>query len=148
MGDVFSVRIAGNVVSDRVLGSLEYACQIAGSKLIVVLGHTQCGAVTAAANLHRDAIDAAAGYGCQYLDGIVREIQMSIDETIAARLAASSGDEREEILSEVSRRNVLRVMSAVRISSSVLGQLERQGDIGLVGGVYDVADGRIDWLDE
>ena len=65
---MFSVRIAGNVVSDRVLGSLEYACQVAGAKLVVVLGHTQCGAVTAAADLLVEGMSAAEKTGCEHLD--------------------------------------------------------------------------------
>ena len=87
LGDVFSVRIAGNIVSDRVLGSLEYACKVAGAKLVVVLGHTQCGAVAAAADLLVDGVTAAEQTGCQHLDAVTNEIQAAIDDVdfVAAR---------------------------------------------------------------
>ena len=148
MGDVFSVRIAGNIISDRVLGSLEYACQVAGAKLVVVLGHTQCGAVTAAAELLVAGATAAESTGCQHLDTVTSEIQAAIDSTTLSRLAKSSGEEKAALLTEVARRNVLRVMTVLRTESSTLAQLEREDRIDVVGGVYDVAAGRIEWLVE
>jgi len=148
LGDVFSVRIAGNIVSDRVLGSLEYACQVAGAKLLVVLGHTQCGAVDAAASLLVDGVSAAESTGCQHLDAVTSEIQAAIDSEMLSRFANASGDERSALLTEVTRRNVLRVMTVLRTESSTLAQLERENRIDVVGGVYDVAAGRIEWLVE
>ena len=85
LGDVFSVRIAGNIVSDRIIGSLEYACQVAGAKLVVVLGHTQCGAVTAAADLLVEGVTAAEKTGCEHLDAVTNEIQAAIDAIDAYR---------------------------------------------------------------
>lgn len=148
MGDVFSVRIAGNIVSDRVMGSLEYACKVAGAKLVVVLGHTQCGAVTAAAQLLVERISAAERTGCEHLDAVTSEIQAAIDEPTLARLARSEGEEKTGIIVEVARRNVLRVMSVLRTESSTLAQLEREDRIDFVGGLYNVASGHIEWLVE
>jgi carbonic anhydrase len=146
LGDVFSVRIAGNVVSDRVLGSLEYACKVAGAKLVVVLGHTQCGAVAAAADLLVDGVSAAERTGCQHLDAVTNEIQAAIDDTTFSKLANASGAEKTALLAEVARRNVLRVMTILRTESSTLAQLEREDRIDFVGGLYDVAVGKIEWL--
>lgn len=64
-GDIFSIRIAGNVISQKVLGSMEYGCAVAGAKLIVVIGHTQCGAITAAVNITGSSVDAEQATGCQ-----------------------------------------------------------------------------------
>jgi carbonic anhydrase/SulP family sulfate permease len=148
LGDCFSVRIAGNVISDRVLGSLEYACQVAGAKLVVVLGHTQCGAVTAAADLIVRGVSAAESTGCQHLDAVTREIQAAIDAATIAQLAATSGDARSALLAEISRRNIVRVIAMLRSESRTLAQLERDGRIDFVGGLYDVAVGQIEWLVE
>jgi carbonic anhydrase/SulP family sulfate permease len=148
LGDIFSVRIAGNIVSDRVLGSLEYACKVAGAKLVVVLGHTQCGAVTAAADLMVSHESAAAKTGCQHLDAVTTEIQAAIDDTMLSRLSNASGDEQSALLKEVAKRNVLRVMTVLRTESGTLAQLEREDCIDFVGGVYDVACGQIEWLVE
>ncbi len=148
MGDVFSVRIAGNIISGRVLGSLEYACQVAGAKLVVVVGHTQCGAVTAAANFLVEGAKASEKTGCQHLDAVTNEIQAAIDPAIAARLAVASGEEQTEILAEISRRNVVRIIGLLRTESRTLAQLERDGRIDFAGGLYNVALGQIEWLVE
>ena len=79
MGDIFSVRIAGNISSRKVLGSMEYGCAVAGAKLILVMGHTRCGAVTAAVNFASTEGSAAEATGCQHLDPIVHDIQQAID---------------------------------------------------------------------
>jgi MFS superfamily sulfate permease-like transporter len=147
LGDVFSVRVAGNVVGERVLGSLEYACQVAGAKLVVVLGHTQCGAVTAAADFLAKGVGAADATGCQHLDSVTSEIQAAIDGPTLSRLAASSGDSKAALLSEVSRRNIAHVIGKLRSESRTLAQLELEGRIAFVGGLYDVAVGQIEWLD-
>lgn len=148
MGDVFSVRVAGNIVSDRVMGSLEYACKVAGAKLVVVLGHTQCGAVTAAAQLMLERVSAAEKTGCEHLDAVTGEIQAAIDESTLARLVKSEEAVKFEVLSDIARRNVLRVMSVLRTESSTLAELEREDRIDFVGGLYDVASGEIEWLVE
>ena len=79
------MRIAGNTFSDRVIGSLEYACQVAGAKLVVVLGHTKCGAVTAAADLLVAGVSAADQTGCEHLDSVTGDIQAA-----SLRIAAGS----------------------------------------------------------
>lgn len=78
IGDIFSVRLAGNVLSEKALGSIEYSCLCAGAKLIVMLGHTSCGAVTSAVQLAEAGQSAREATGCENLDGIVEELQRSI----------------------------------------------------------------------
>ena len=146
MGDIFSVRIAGNILSDRVLGSLEYACKVAGAKLVVVLGHTQCGAIAAASELLVLGQSAAESTGCEHLDAVTDEIQASIDESTLSRLARASETQKAALLTEVTKKNVLRVMTILRTESGTLAQLEREDRIDFVGGVYDVAGGKIEWL--
>ena len=148
LGDVFSVRIAGNIISDRILGSLEFACQVAGAKLVVVLGHTQCGAVAAAADLLVAGVSAADHTGCEHLDAVTSEIQAAIDEPMKRLLSKASPEEKVKLLGEVARRNVLRVMTALRTESSTLARLEAENRIDFIGGVYDVAAGQIEWLVE
>jgi MFS superfamily sulfate permease-like transporter/carbonic anhydrase len=148
LGDVFSVRIAGNIVSNRIIGSLEYACQVAGAKLVVVLGHTQCGAVTAAADLLVAGVSAVEQTGCEHLDAVTNEIQAAINSSAVSQLANATGDERNAILAEISRRNVLRVITVLRTESSTLAQLERENRIDFIGGLYDVAAGEVEWLVE
>jgi MFS superfamily sulfate permease-like transporter len=148
LGDVFSVRIAGNIISDRILGSLEYACQVVGAKLVVILGHTQCGAVMAAADLLVAGKSAAEHTGCEHLDAVTNEIQASIDDSMKKLLSRASDAEKPALLAEVVRRNVLRVMTSLRTESSTLARLEAENRIDFIGGVYDVAAGQIEWLVE
>ena len=94
LGDIFSIRIAGNVTSPKVLGSMEYGCAVAGAKLIVVIGHTQCGAVTAAVSLADSDETAEQATGCQHLQPIIQEIQKAIDPQ--AQLPAKDDPEAEK----------------------------------------------------
>jgi carbonic anhydrase/SulP family sulfate permease len=148
LGDVFSVRIAGNIVSDRVLGSLEYACQVAGAKLVVVLGHTMCGAVTAAADLQIAGKSASEATGCHHLDAVTSEIQAAIDPLTSRRLAAAKDAERSLVLDEICRKNVLRVLGTLRTQSPTLARLEGENKIDFVGGLYNVSSGCMEWLVE
>src|SRR5690606_31740876 len=79
LGDIFSVRIAGNIARDKVLGSMEYSCAVAGAKLILVMGQTSCGAVNAAVDLICSHKTAAEATGCVNLDSLITEIQLSVD---------------------------------------------------------------------
>ena len=148
LGDVFSVRIAGNIVSDRVLGSLEFATQVAGAKLVVVLGHTKCGAVTAAADLLVAGVTAAESTGCEHLDSVTNEIQAAIDTVMLSQLTGATGDERDSMLREVCRRNILYAIGVLRTKSQTLARLEREHRIEFAGGLYDVSVGSIEWLVE
>lgn len=143
LGDIFSVRIAGNVISPKVLGSMEYGCSQAGSKLLLVCGHTRCGAVTATVNLTCNKATARDATGCQHLDTIIDEIRGSIGEAVLARYTRCNDPERSELVDDVARANVLRTVEQIREASSVLRDLEAAERIAIVGAMYDVVTGRV-----
>lgn len=132
IGDIFSIRIAGNVVNDDIIGSMEYACAAAGSKLVVVLGHTRCGAVKGACD------DVKLGN----LTSLLGKINPSIEKTKAAKDTIS----KEEYVEVVSQANVLHSMDDILEKSPILRGLFDEGKIGIVGGVYSVENGRVNFI--
>ena len=146
VGDIFSVRIAGNVTSRKVLASAEYGCAVAGAKLILVMGHTRCGAVTAAVNLICGARTAAEATGCQHLDHIVNDIQQATELGACRGAEQLPAAEKERFVDTVARRNVVRVVDRMRSESQTLDGLVREGRIVIVGAMYDVATGQIEFL--
>ena len=146
LGDIFSIRIAGNVISREVVGSMEYACAVAGAKLILVMGHTRCGAVTAAVELACSAETAAQATGCQHLEPIVQVIQQSIDPLACQRLKQLSAEEKEAFINEVSRGNVSRVVELVFQQSQLLNSMHQEGRVAIIGAVYDIVTGEIEFL--
>lgn len=143
LGDIFSVRVAGNIAAGELIGSMEYACVVAGSKLVVVMGHTSCGAVNAAVDLISSDKTAAEATGCGNLDGLVTEIQLSIDRCTCKRADQWLPGEKKAYSNEVSRRNVLRTIRVIRERSTALDRLVREGKIAIVGGLYDVSTGQV-----
>ena len=129
IGDVFGVRVAGNVVNDDELGSLEYAAKV-GVKLIVVLGHTRCGAV-------KGALD---GVKLGNLSGLLDKIHPAID---AAHCTESSSD---ACVDSVAEQNVAHSIAEIRARSPYLAHYLDEGKIALEGGIYDVSTGRVRWL--
>ena len=129
LGDIFGIRVAGNVVNDDELGSLEYAVHV-GTKLIVVLGHTSCGAVKGAID------DAQLGN----LTGLLTKIKPAV----AAASCSSSKD--EACVTKVAEQNVRQSMKAIREKSPVLAKDLDEGKVKLVGGMYDVATGKVTFL--
>ncbi|MDX1965332.1 MAG: SulP family inorganic anion transporter [Pirellulales bacterium] len=146
LGDIFSVRIAGNILSNEVLGSLEYACAVAGAKLILVMGHTRCGAVTSAVELAHAGKTAAQATHCDHLESIVSVIQESVSKRLDKRFEHLSKPEKDAYVDEVIRGNVAHVVTLIQSQSKMLGGLLAAGKIGIVGAVYDVATGRISIL--
>lgn len=146
LGDIFSVRIAGNVTSHKILGSLEYGCAVAGAKLILVLGHTRCGAVTAAVNLAQSNQRADETVGCQHLDYIVQDIQQSLDTNMLREVRTLPSELRAEFIDGVARRNVEHSVRQIVEQSSTLRTLVDQGRIDVVGAMYDVSTGGIDFM--
>ena len=144
LGDIFSVRIAGNVVSRKVLGSIEYGCAAGGAKLVVVMGHTRCGAITEAVNCLANA-GSAAGAACHHLQFIVEDISASVDDTVCRNIAQSTGAMREVLIDDVARRHVQHVIESIREQSPVLRELEQAGAIQMVGAMYDVRSGRVEF---
>jgi carbonic anhydrase/SulP family sulfate permease len=148
LGDIFSIRIAGNVTSRKVLASAEYGCAVAGAKVILVMGHTRCGAVTAAVNLIGDVRTPADATGCQHLEHIVNDIQQSTDPIACRGAKEAPVAEKQSFVDAVARRNVLRVVERMRKQSQTLDGLVREGRIVIVGAMYDVVTGEIEFLVE
>ncbi|HXV69518.1 MAG TPA: bifunctional SulP family inorganic anion transporter/carbonic anhydrase [Nitrospira sp.] len=146
MGDIFSVRIAGNVSSRKVVASAEYGCAVAGAKLILVMGHTRCGAVTAAVKLLCSTSTAAEATGCQNLDHIVNDIQQSVDQTTCQSLLARPATDIGPLVDAVARSNVLRVVESMFKQSKTLDRLVREQRIAIVGAMYDVGTGALELL--
>jgi carbonic anhydrase len=146
VGDILNIRIAGNVTSRKVLGSAEYGCAVAGAKLILVMGHTRCGAVSTAVKLLCSTRTAAETTGCQHLDHIVNDIQDSTDPVACRGKNDRPTDETESFVNAVARRNVLRVVDRIREQSGTLDGLVRQQRIAIVGAMYDVVTGEIEFL--
>lgn len=144
VGDIFSVRIAGNVATEKELGSMEYACAVAGAKLILVLGHTKCGAVTAAIDLAISKTSAAEATGCTNLDSLIGEIQKSI----GCHASPKNAEEKQTLIEETCTRNILRTIGTIHQFSPALLALERDGRIAIAGAKYDVTTGRIDFLSD
>jgi len=146
VGDIFSVRIAGNVISRKVLASVEYGCAVAGAKLILVLGHTRCGAVTAAVDLMHETRTVAEVTGCQHLSHIVSEIQQSTDPLASRNIDQLSTSEKESFIDAVAYRNVARVVQLMRRQSETLNRLAQDGRIAIRGAMYDITTGDIEFL--
>jgi len=146
VGDSFTIRIAGNVAKDKVLGSMEYACSVAGAKLVLVLGHTRCGAVGAAVDLFTAKKTAYEATQCEHLDAIVSEIQLAIEPDRLPDHQPWPAEERERIVDGVARSNVHRTMRYVRSKSRVLNSLVEDRKIAIVGGLYDVRTGTVDFF--
>jgi len=135
LGDIFSVRIAGNVLNEDILGSMEFACQVAGSKLIVVLGHTKCGAVRGACS-HVE---------LGHLTGLLGKIGPAMYEVEKREGNKQSPDHFVESVAVENTRCQLR---AILERSPILGHLYEQGKIGLVAGMYAVESGEVTFLEQ
>ena len=136
IGDIFNARIAGNFVNEDILGSMEFACKLAGSKLVVVLGHTHCGAV-------KGACDGAR------LGNLSRLIE-KLEPTVEATDLPNSGERNSsnaEFVQAVAVNNVHNTIAEIRRRSSVLQELESSGAIGIVGGMYDIGTGEVELYD-
>jgi carbonic anhydrase/SulP family sulfate permease len=146
VGDAFVARVAGNVAKDKMIGSMEFACGVAGAKLLLVLGHTSCGAVKAAVELKVAGKSAAEGTGCDHLDTLVDIIQRSIDPSQLKDFSNWADDKKKAFVDEVARKNVLNNMTYLRQNSGMLDRLTRENKIMIVGAVYDVNTGKVNFL--
>ena len=143
IGDIFSVRIAGNIVSPKVLGSIEYGCAVAGAKLVLVMGHTSCGAVKASLDLMRSHKTAAEATGCVNLDSLVSEIQHSIDLQDCKNFEQWDQIQKETYVNDLAYKNVLRTMAKIRQDSATLDELARLGRIAIVGALYNISTAEV-----
>ncbi len=134
LGDIFSVRIAGNVLNEDILGSMEFACGVACSKLVVVLGHSKCGAVKGA----------CAHVKMGHLTGLLDKIQPSVDNISGRNLKLDDAAFVEAVATD----NVERQMQEVLNRSTILRELYEAGKIGIVGAMYSVETGEVAFLSE
>ena len=135
LGDLFSVRVAGNVVDDDDLGSLEYATKEAGARLIVVLGHSHCGAVKGACD----------GVQLGNLTGLLARIKPAVDSVPASIRPRDSTN--DAFVDAAARANVKLSIKAIRERSPVIAALEKSGDVMIVGGMYDVETGKAEFFE-
>jgi carbonic anhydrase/SulP family sulfate permease len=148
VGDVFGVRVAGNILSRKVLGSMEYGCAVAGAKLILVMGHTRCGAVTSAVKLAGEPEPVAEATGCQHVEHVLTTIQESVDIDRWRALADAPQADKQLFIDDVARANVMRMVDRIGRESRTLNGLIETGDIAVVGAVYDVSTGVVEFLSE
>jgi carbonic anhydrase/SulP family sulfate permease len=146
LGDAFVARIAGNVARDKMIGSLEFACGVAGAKLLMVLGHTSCGAVKASVELKVAGKTAVEATGCDHLDELVGIIQGSIDPSQLKDFSNWADDKKKAFVDEVARKNVLNTMNYIREKSRILDRLVREDKVMMVGAIYDVFTGKVEFL--
>ena len=136
IGDIFSVRIAGNFVNSDILGSMEFASKLAGTKLILVLGHTACGAVKGACD------HAELGNLTGMLDNIAPAIDAITEPTDAEERTSATID----FVNAVGTKNVELTIDRIHEESPVLAEMEQAGEIQIVGGMYDIATGKVNFL--
>ncbi len=133
VGDIFSARVAGNIVNEDILGSLEFACKLAGTKLILVLGHTGCGAVKGACD------NAELGN----LTELLKKIKSAINSVVEPTDKSKRNSKNSNFVNAVAEKNVHLAIDNIRNQSPVLKELEDSGDIKIVGAMYDVCDGSV-----
>lgn len=136
LGDIFSIRIAGNIVNEDILGSMEFACKVAGSKFIVVLGHSKCGAVKGAC----DHVEMGN------LTALLSKLRPAVDDEMETKenRNASNGT----FVENVAQINVKRTIVAIRDRSYILHEMIEQGEIGIIGAMYDVETGVVTFYDD
>jgi carbonic anhydrase len=136
LGDIFSIRIAGNIINEDILGSMEFACKVAGSKLIVVLGHSKCSAVKGA---------------CDHLEmgnltGLLSKLHPALEDEIATETERNSGN--SEFVENVAAINVYRSVDAIMRRSQILNEMIEKGEVGICGAMYNVETGKVNFYDE
>ena len=135
LGDVFSIRIAGNIINEDILGSLEFACKIAGSKIIVVLGHTKCGAIKGA---------------CDHVEmGNLTTLLSKIQPAVVAEKSEIENrtSSNEDFVEKVAIINVQKTVKAILERSPILKEMIDNGEIGIVGGTHDITNGKVTFFE-
>ncbi len=133
IGDIFSIRIAGNFVNEDILGSMEFACKLAGTKLILVLGHTACGAVKGACD------NAELGN----LTGLINKIKPAVNAVKNPTDISLRNSSNSEFVNTVAEKNVQLTIENIRKSSPVLQEMETTNEITIIGGMYDISTGLV-----
>jgi carbonic anhydrase len=136
LGDIFSIRIAGNILNEDILGSMEFGTKVVGTKIILVLGHTRCGAITGAC----DHVELG------YLTGLLHKIQPAIDHETST--TTDRNGKNTAFVRNVTEINVHLALERIRKESPIISELENQGHIKVVGGLYDVETGLVTFFEK
>ncbi|MGO4919460.1 carbonic anhydrase family protein [Maribacter sp. IgM3_T14_3] len=135
LGDIFSVRIAGNFVNEDILGSMEFGCKLAGTKLIVVLGHTSCGAIKGACDHAR----------LGNLTALINKIEPAVDAVKEPTDESLRNSKNLDFVDRVAAKNVELTIENIRKHSPVLAEMEKNDEVLIVGAMYDIATGEVDF---
>lgn len=137
IGDIFSVRIAGNFVNQDILGSMEFASKLAGTKLIVVMGHTACGAVKGACD------DAKLGN----LTGMLEKIKPAVEAVKFPEDLSLRNSSNSDFVNEVAVKNVQLTIDRILVESEVLAEMNQKNEIKIIGAMYDISNGTVEFFD-
>ena len=137
IGDLFSIRIAGNFVNEDILGSMEFACKLAGTKVLVVLGHTACGAIKGACDHAR----------LGNLTALINKLEPAVEAVDAPAEADLRNSLNSDFVNAVAAKNVLMTIDNIRSQSPILKEMEADGAIQIVGGMYDIATGNVNFYE-
>jgi carbonic anhydrase len=135
LGDIFSVRIAGNIVNEDILGSMEFGCKVAGAKIIVVLGHTKCGAVKGACD------NVALGN----LTGLIEKIKSAVDQEMTTTDNRNSSN--STFVENVAELNVSLSVKNILLKSPIISEMVKNEEITIVGGVHDISSGEVKFFE-
>ncbi len=136
LGDIFSIRIAGNFVNEDILGSMEFGCKLAGTKLVVVLGHTSCGAIKGACDHAR----------LGNLTALINKIEPAVAEVKEPKDESLRNSKNLDFVNEVAAKNVVLTIENIRERSKVLSEMEENGELLIVGAMYDISTGEVDFF--
>ncbi len=135
LGDIFSIRIAGNFINEDILGSMEFACKLAGTKLIVVLGHTSCGAVKGACDHVR----------LGNLTALVKKIEPAVASVAEPTDEALRNSSNADFVDSVAHKNVEMSIQNIHQQSPILNEMEKKNEILIVGAMYDISSGQVEF---
>jgi carbonic anhydrase len=136
IGDIFMTRIAGNIVNPDIVGSMEYACKVSGSKLVVVLGHSHCGAI-------KSAID---NVELGNITGLLNKIKPAVNQS-RVNFKGETKSSNPEFIETVCHTNVELMVNEIRKNSPILKEMENKGEIKIIGAMYDIAGGKVEFFE-
>ena len=137
LGDIFSIRIAGNFINEDILGSMEFACKLAGTKLIVVLGHTSCGAVKGACD------NAKMGN----LTKLIEKITPAVNAVKEPKDESLRNSSNLDFVDTVAEKNVKLTIDRIHAESPILSEMEKNGEIMIIGAMYDINNGAVNFYE-
>jgi len=136
LADLFTLRVAGNVLNEDILGSMEFATKLMGARLIVVLGHTSCGAM----------VGACEGAKLGHLTKVLDKIEPLVEPSMKKLAVKNCADPK--LINEIAKANVLRIVREIQSSSPILQELVANKQIGIIGGLHDIKTGQVTFFDE